>query len=194
MVPTQPDEKPMRGPRTPRSNAMNLALGFIFGIAFGFLLQKGGVAKFHILIGVLLLEDFTVIQVMLSAIIVGMIGLFFMQRAGMVELHPKPTRYAANIIGGLLFGVGFAMAAYCPGTSAAALGQGNWDALAVMVGMMAGSFIFAQASAWLDRTITPRGDRGKLLLPDLLHISRPLFIAGFSLLLVLALLLTEYFG
>ena len=171
---------------------MNLALGFLFGIAFGFLLQKGGVAKFHILIGVLLLEDFTVIQVMLSAVIVGMIGLFFMQRLGMVKLQPKPTRYAANIVGGLLFGVGFAMAAYCPGTGAAALGQGNWDALAVIFGLMAGSFVYAQSSAWLDRVITPHGDRGKLLLPDLLHISPPLFIAGFSVLLVLVLLLTEF--
>ena len=50
---------------------VQLALGLAFGVVFGFLLQKGGVAKYHILIGVLLLEDFTVIKVMLSAIIVG---------------------------------------------------------------------------------------------------------------------------
>jgi len=53
-----------------------LLLGLLFGVAFGFLLQKGGVAKFDILIGVLLLENFTVVKVMLSAIIVGMVALW----------------------------------------------------------------------------------------------------------------------
>ena len=106
-----------------------LALGLLFGLAFGFLLQKGGVAKYHILLGVLLLEDFTVIKVMLSAIIVGMVGVLTMNRLGLVELHLKPTRYAANVLGGLVFGVGFALIGYCPGTGAAALGQGNYDAI-----------------------------------------------------------------
>ena len=119
----------------------------MFGIAFGFLLQKGGVAKYHILIGVLLLEDFTVIKVMLAAIIVGMLGIFSMHRLGMVELHLKPTRYAANVLGGLLFGVGFALIGYCPGTGAAALGQGNYDALGGVLGLMAGSYLYAEASA-----------------------------------------------
>ena len=104
------------------TNAKQLLLGLLFGIVFGFLLQKGGVAKYHILLGVLLLEDFTVIKVMLSAIIVGMLGVFTLHALGLVELHIKPTRYAANILGGLLFGVGFALIGYCPGTGAAASG------------------------------------------------------------------------
>ena len=102
------------------TNVKQLILGFLFGIVFGFLLQKGGVAKYHILLGVLLLEDFTVIKVMLSAIIVGMLGIFTLHGLGLVELHIKPTRYAANIFGGLLFGVGFALIGYCPGTGTAA--------------------------------------------------------------------------
>jgi uncharacterized protein len=55
-----------------------LVLGLIFGVAFGFLLQKGGVAKYEVLIGVLLLTDFTVIKVMMSAVVVGMVGIFLM--------------------------------------------------------------------------------------------------------------------
>jgi uncharacterized protein len=72
----------------------------------------------------------------------------------------KPTRFAANILGGLVFGCGFALAAYCPGTSAAAFGQGNYDALAAMVGLMAGSYLFAEASGWLERTVNQWGDVG----------------------------------
>ena len=96
-------------------SAKQLVLGLLFGLIFGFLLQKGGVAKYHILLGVLLLEDFTVVKVMLTAIIVGCIGIFSLHALGLVKLHVKPTRYAANIIGGLIFGVGFAIDRLLPG-------------------------------------------------------------------------------
>jgi uncharacterized protein len=72
-------------------SAKQLALGAIFGVLFGVLLQKGGVAKYHILMGALLLEDFTVLKVMLTAIIVGSIGIFSLHALGLVKLHIKPT-------------------------------------------------------------------------------------------------------
>jgi len=164
-----------------------LSLGLVFGFFFGFFLQKGGVAKFDVLIGQLLLEDFTVAKVMLSAILVGMIGIWSMHGLGLVQLHVKPARYAANVVGGLVFGAGFALAAYCPGTGAAALGQGNFDALAVMVGMVAGAYLFA-AMPNLTARLSRQGDRGKLTWPELLHIGRTPFIAGFAGLMVLVLI------
>jgi uncharacterized membrane protein YedE/YeeE len=153
------------------SDVKQLLLGFLFGIIFGFLLQKGGVAKYHILLGVLLLEDFTVIKVMLSAIIVGMLGIFTLNNLGLVELQIKPTRYAANIMGGLLFGVGFALIGYCPGTGTAALGQGNFDAIAGILGLLAGSYLYAEASGALGRSVETWGDHGKLTLPQALGVS-----------------------
>lgn len=168
-------------------NAKQLFLGLVFGFFFGFFLQKGGVAKFDVLIGMLLLEDFTVAKVMLGAILVGMIGIWSMHGMGLVQLHVKPTRYAANIVGGLIFGAGFALAAYCPGTGAAALGQGNLDALAVMFGMVAGAYLFAAMPEFTAR-VSRQGDRGKLTWPELLHMRRSLFIAGFAAILVSALI------
>jgi hypothetical protein len=161
-----------------------LLLGLLFGVAFGFLLQKGGVAKYPILVGVLLLEDFTVAKVMLTAIVVGCVGIFSLYGLGLVKLHVKPTRYAANIIGGLIFGVGFALIGYCPGTGAAALGQGNWDAIAGIVGLMLGSYLFAEASGWLGKTLMKLGDRGKLMLPELVGLSLPVFLVIFVPLLI----------
>ena len=149
--------------------APKLMAGAIFGLAFGFLLQKGGVGKFNVLIGQLLLQDFTVAKVMLTAIVVGMVGIFTLHHFAKVNLHIKPTRIGANIIGGLLFGAGFALMGYCPGTAAVALGQGSWDALFGMAGLVAGSWIFAELSGWTKRTIEKWGDLGKVLLPDLLH-------------------------
>ncbi len=164
-----------------------LLLGLVFGFFFGFFLQKGGVAKFDVLIGQLLLEDFTVAKVMLAAILVGMIGIWSMNGLGLVQLHIKPTRYGANVVGGLVFGAGFALAAYCPGTGAAALGQGNFDALAVMMGMVAGAYVFA-ATPGLASRISLQGDRGKLTWPELLHIRRTPFIAGFAAIVLLTLI------
>ena len=168
-----------------------LALGLLFGLIFGFLLQKGGVAKYHVLIGVLLLEDFTVIKVMLSAIVVGMVGVFGLYALGLVKLHVKPTRYAANILGGLMFGVGFALLSYCPGTGAAALGQGNFDALAGVLGLMAGSYLYAESSGLLGRTVLKWGDRGKLMLPELVGLSPATFVLLFAPLLVIVLVILE---
>jgi hypothetical protein len=163
----------------------------VFGLIFGFLLQKGGAAKYHVLVGVLLLQDFTVIKVMASAIVVGMVGLFALNRAGKIEFKLKPTRYGPIVIGGLTFGAGFGLSGYCPGTAAAALGQMNWDALFVILGLVVGSYIFAEASDWLSRTIEKWGDRGKIILPDLLHVRRASFLIGFSLLLVAGLWILE---
>lgn len=172
-------------------SANQLVLGLLFGVVFGFLLQKGGVAKYHILLGVLLLEDFTVVKVMLTAIIVGTVGIFSLHALGVVKLHVKPTRYAANIIGGLVFGVGFALIGYCPGTGAAALGQGNWDAIAGVAGLMIGSYLFAEGSGWLGKTLMNIGDRGKLMLPELVRVPLGVFLLFWVPALVVALIVLD---
>lgn len=159
----------------------------LFGLAFGFLLQKGGVGKYHILIGQLLLQDFTVVKVMLTAILVGMMGVFTLHRFAKVNLHLKPTRIGPNVIGGLIFGAGFALIGYCPGTVAAALGQGNYDGLFAMAGLILGSFVYAEASKKLKASVEKWGDKGKLMLPEALHISRAVFIPIFAVFLLAVL-------
>lgn len=171
-----------------------LAQAVVFGLIFGFLLQKGGVAKFDILIGVLLLENFVVVQVMLSAVITGMVGVVLLQRAGVLEPQIKDTVYGANVVGGLIFGVGFGMLAYCPGTDAAAVGQGNLDALTGIVGMVFGSYLFALASKYTSGTVTTWGQRGKLTLADALGMSRGTVVAVVVPILIGVLVLLEVFA
>ena len=167
--------------------------GILFGLLFGFLLQKGGVGKFNVLIGQLLLQDFTVAKVMLTAIVVGMAGVFTLHHFGKVNLHIKPTRIGASIIGGLLFGAGFALLGYCPGTVAVALGQGNWDALFGMTGLVVGSWIFAELSGWSKRTVETWGDLGKVTLPDLLHLRTNTVVIVMAMALITILLLLDRF-
>jgi uncharacterized membrane protein YedE/YeeE len=191
VIPTQAqaqDEADDPGkPDSPRQ----LVLGLIFGIVFGFLLQKGGVAKYEVLMGQFFLTDFTIIKVMLTAITVGMVGIFSLHALDLVKLHVKPTRYAANIAGGLIFGVGLGLLGYCPGTGAAALGQGNYDAIAGIVGLMAGSYLYAETSGYLSSTIQKIGYRGGIMLPDLLRMRLAVFLAVFVTLLGIGLLVME---
>jgi uncharacterized membrane protein YedE/YeeE len=143
--------------------------------------------------GALFLTDFTVMKIMLTAIATGMIGIISMHALGLVELHVKPTRYAANIIGGLIFGVGFGLLGYCPGTGAAALGQGNFDAIAGILGLLAGSYLYAETSGFLEATVLKWGSRGKIMLPELVGARRTIFILWFVPLLATILYLLETF-
>lgn len=149
-----------------------LLTAIVFGLVFGFVLQKGGVAKFNVLIGQLLLQDFTVVKVMMTAVAVGMAGILTLNHFAKVNLHLQPTRLAAQTLGGLLFGAGFALIAYCPGTGAAALGQGSWDVLFGMSGLIAGSYLYAELSGVLKESVEKWGEKGKVTLPDLLHLPR----------------------
>ena len=143
----------------------------VFGLMFGFLLQKGGVAKYHVLEGQLLLTDFTVMKIMLSAILVAVLGLYFLHKMAKIKFHIKSTKIASNVVGGLLFGVGFACAGYCPGTGAAGLGQGDIPAIIFMIGLIAGSYLFAESSSFIKRTIDTWGDKGKITLHTALRIN-----------------------
>lgn len=160
----------MEAPAQQRKHKL-LLQAVVFGLAFGFLLQKAGVAKYHVLEGQLLFTDFTVIKVMLSAILVAMIGLYFLKTMGKIKFHLKPTKIASNVSGGLLFGVGFACAGYCPGTGAAGLGQGDIPALIFMAGLIAGSYVFAECSTFIKQTVDTVGDKGKVTLHTLLRIN-----------------------
>lgn len=178
-------------PPPPASERKKLLVAILGGLAFGFLLQEGGVAKYNVLVGQLLLQDFTVVKIMLTGIVVGMVGIFTLNRFAKVNLHLQPTRLGAQAIGGLVFGAGFALIAYCPGTGAAALGQGSWDVVFGMAGLIAGSYLYAELSGWLKKSVEKWGEKGKVTLLDLLHLPRLPFAFAVALLLSAALVLLQ---
>lgn len=151
---------------------LQLVFGFGVGILFGFLLQKGGVTNYNVIIGQLLLTDFTVVKIMLSAMVTGMVGIYLLRSLGLATLHPKPGSFGSTVIGGLLFGVGFGLLGYCPGTLAGAVGQGALDALfGGILGILIGAGLFAGAFPKLDRTILNKGHFGEITWPELLKIN-----------------------
>lgn len=145
-------------------------LGLVTGIIFGFLLQKGGVTEYTIIIGQLLLTDFTVVKVMLSAVLVGMIGVYAMKGAGIARLHCRTESVGATIAGGLVFGAGFALLGYCPGTTAGAVGTGALDAVIGMAGIVLGAGIFARLYPRIRGSAIDRGVFPAETIPDLVGV------------------------
>jgi hypothetical protein len=181
--------------RVHEHKAIQLLIGLIIGILFGFLLQKGGVTYYDVIIGQLLLRDFTVVKVMLSAVVAGMIGVHLLRGLGVARLHPKRGSVGSSVVGGLIFGAGFGMLGYCPGTAAGAVGQGALDALfGGVVGIIIGAGLFAAAYPRLQQGILRRGYFGDIALPDLLRVNCWAVVLPCAALLAVVLWLLEVSG
>ncbi|MBE9506091.1 MAG: YeeE/YedE family protein [Chloroflexi bacterium] len=169
-------------------------LGLLFGIVFGIFLQKSGVTRYEVIIGQLLLMDFTVVKVMMSAVIVGMLGVHLMNSRGLVRLHVRGGSFGSTVVGGLIFGAGFALLGYCPGTVAGAVGQGSLDALVGGVtGLVFGSWLFAV----LYPRLTPflaRGEFRNETLQELLHIGTWQAVIPTAAILIALLAALEWLG
>lgn len=162
-----------------------LVFGLITGFMFGFLLQKGQVVKYEKIMGALRLRDFTIIKFMLSAILVGMVGTYLLKDAGLIELHIKSTDLGANVIGGFVFGIGFGLLGYCPGTAVGAVGEGRMDAFwGGVLGMLAGAGIYAEAYSLIKGNLLIWGSLGKITLPSLFGINHWIVIVILWALLV----------
>ena len=174
---------------------LQLFIALLAGILFGFLLQKGGVSNYNIILGQLLLKDFTVIKIILTAIVVGMIGIYTMKSMGMVQLHPKNGSLGMSVIGGLIFGVGFATLGYCPGTISAAVGQGNLDALiGGIIGIILGAAIFAQWYPKLNKNFLKKGTIGNITFPELFKVNPWIVIIPLSIIIIVFLYWLEIAG
>lgn len=150
---------------------MEQIIGLITGIIFGFLLQKGEVLRFERQVGFMLLKDMTIIKFMLTAVVVGMVGIYTCHSLGLIALSIKATNVAAIIIGGLLFGIGWAIAGFCPGTSVGALAEGRIHAIWAILGMLVGAAFYAEAYPALKTTVFNWGAYGKITIPQVLGIS-----------------------
>ena len=172
-----------------------IILGLLIGMGFGFLLQKGGVTDYNVIIAQLLLTDFTVVKVMLSAVIVGMIGFFLLKHFGHVQSHAASGSVGSNVIGGLIFGAGFALLGYCPGTVAGAAGTGALDALVGgVIGLLLGVGLFAELYPYLRSRLLMRGKFPSVTVPEFLHLNQWLVIVLAEIVMIGFLVLLEYTG
>ena len=146
-------------------------LGLVTGALFGFLLQKGRVLRFDKQVGAMLLKDMTILKFMMSAILVGMVGVYLLKGFGVIGLSHKSMNLGGVVFGGLLFGAGWAVMGYCPGTSVGAIAEGRWHALFAVVGMLAGAALYAEVYPVMLKTVLAWKDFGKIGLPEALGVS-----------------------
>lgn len=169
---------------------MDLLYGIVTGIIFGFFLQKGHVLRYDKQVGALRLLDMTIIKYMLSAIVVASIGVYLLHDLGLIKLSLKGTSIGAQLVGGAIFGIGWGLLGYCPGTAAGALGEGRIDAFWGIVGMLLGGALYGWAYPAMKAAIIPLGNYGKISLPQVLGISHWIVIIA---LVVVSLLLFRFF-
>ncbi len=88
-------------------------LALIFGLAFGFSLNKAGLTRYHKIVNVFRFTDLSVLKFMMTALVVAMSGLYVLRGLGVIEFPNIPATYiAGNLIGGAIFGVGMAITGY----------------------------------------------------------------------------------
>jgi thiosulfate/3-mercaptopyruvate sulfurtransferase len=117
----------------------------LIGLAFGVALERAGFGSSRRLAGIFYFRDMAVLKVMFTAVIVAMLGICYAKAFGWVtpdNVYFLHTLYAAQILGGLIFGVGFVMGGWCPGTAAVGVASGKIDALVFLAGAVGGSILY----------------------------------------------------
>ena len=149
-----------------------LWIALAIGIAFGWCLERSGMGSARKLAGQFYLTDLTVFKVMFSAIVTAMLGVFWLGWLGVVNvsrIYVPETFILPQLVGGIVFGIGFAIGGLCPGTSCVSAATGRVDGLMVVLGMFAGVLVTGVLFSSLEPfyNSTPRG---QLTLPTLFHL------------------------
>lgn len=119
-----------------------IALGV--GFAFGWVLDKAGMNRYHKIANVFRFTDLAVLRFMMSGVLVGIVGIYTLKSMGLVELTAvTATAPIGNFVGGLVFGVGMALAGMCPGTCVSGAARGQIDYLIPgFLGFITGGVLF----------------------------------------------------
>ncbi|MDX9801761.1 MAG: YeeE/YedE thiosulfate transporter family protein [Spirochaetia bacterium] len=150
---------------------MTLFFALLTGGLFGFFLQQTEVIRFEKQVGALKLKDMTIIKFMLTAIVTGSIGIYILSDMGIISFAPRQLSLGLQITGGLLFGAGWAVIGYCPGTSIAAFAEGRFHAIWPIIGMLAGGILYALLYPWIEIYLRYPGELKAVSIPQLLGVS-----------------------
>ena len=141
-------------------------LAIPFGMAFGYVLHRSRVADYNVIVNQYRLRDSTMLKIMLTAIVVGGIGVFALHYWGLAQYHIKPANLVGVSLGAAIFAIGMVLWGYCPGTGIAAMAGGSVHALIGFIGMLAGGVLYGLSYPWIEAHIQTVGALGKLRLPD----------------------------
>lgn len=153
-----------------------LAAGLITGIAFGAILQRVGASSYELIVNMLRLKDLTVMKFFFLAIGVGSVGMYVVDSLGTAHIGIAPLYLLGLVAGGIVFGVGWALGGYCPGTSLVAMGEGKVDAAITVLGGLVGALALALTWDWIKPLLVDPLNYGSQSVPDILGV-KPLLVA-----------------
>lgn len=144
----------------------------LVGVAMGALIQRVRASSPTMILQNLRLENLAIIKFMATTIGVGMIVVYALDQLlpGAMHFDVKPTYVLGVALGGLIFGVGFAVGGYCPGTCVVGAGEGRRDAVVALLGGIVGALLFTLLYNVLLAPLIKPMDLGKVRLQDYLHV------------------------
>jgi uncharacterized membrane protein YedE/YeeE len=166
-----------------------LITGFLIGCAFGAILYLGGASSYRRILGTLLLKDMWIIKLMATAIGVGTLGVYLLDFNGLANMSIKPAYVWGVAFGGIIFGIGWAVSGYCPGTCIVGSGEGKKDAMFTVLGAFVGAFVFSLVFPYIESGLIAKANFGKITFESLLGINGIYLAIPFSL----ALLAVSFF-
>jgi uncharacterized membrane protein YedE/YeeE len=149
---------------------LTLGLGLALGAAFGALLQLSGASSHTKIVNALRLKDLTIMKLILMAIGVGLIGVNLLDLFGLANMKVKELYLLGLMIAGAIFGVGFALSGYCPGTALAACAEGKPDAWVTVIGGLCGALVFAFMFPEIEEHLLVVGRYGPVTISGLIGI------------------------
>jgi uncharacterized membrane protein YedE/YeeE len=168
---------------------MPLLYGLLVGICMGVLIQRVGASSPTMILRALRLENLTIIKFMATTIAVGTVGVYVLGSFMPMHFDIKPTYVVGVLVGGLIFGVGFALGGYCPGTCVVGIGERRKDAFMALLGGITGAVLFTLAYSRIESTLIKPMSYGKITLADLVHAPAVLVSIGLAAVLLTAVTL-----
>ncbi|HET9002554.1 MAG TPA: YeeE/YedE thiosulfate transporter family protein [Gemmatimonadaceae bacterium] len=167
---------------------MTFFYALLVGIAMGALIQRVGASSPRMILSSLRLENISIIKFMATTIAVGTVVVYVMSLWMPMHFDIKPTYVVGVVVGGLIFGTGFAIGGYCPGTCVVGMGEGRRDAFAALLGGITGALVFTLVYTLIQGSLIKPLDYGKITLATVLHM--PAVIVALALAAVLLAVVT----
>ena len=147
---------------------MSLVYALLVGIVMGVLLQRVGASSPRVILAALRLENLTIIKFMAVTIAVGSVLVYLAALVMPMHFDIKPTYVVGVAIGGFIFGAGFAIGGYCPGTCVVGIGEGRRDAMLALLGGITGALLFTLAYTLIQGWLITPLNLGKITLASVL--------------------------
>jgi len=128
----------------------------LLGTFLGIVLYKSEAASWFRIYEMFQFDSFHMYGIIGSALAVGVVLVFWIKKSKIksfsgeiIQIPDKEKSFARYILGGTLFGLGWALAGACPGPIYILVGAGNWPIIIVLVGAILGAFVYGLVRARL---------------------------------------------